>query len=300
MLFDQIKTNKRRTVLLLLIFFALVAAIGAAFGYLMMESATFGTFIALLLGLIYAVSLLFQSTEVVMSMNNAREVTAAEAPDLYHVVEDMALVAQIPMPRVFIINDPSLNAFATGPSPDKAAVAATTGLLAVMNREELEAVMAHEVSHIRNFDIRLATIAVALVSAITMLSSMGSRSLFYRSMTSRRSDSRDNSGADLLVLALSVLALFLAPLAATIVQLAISRQREFLADAGAVELTRNPYGMIRALEKLDQSGPMSQPVDPASAALYITAPKAIKTWGLDGLFRTHPPIAERIARLKAM
>lgn len=300
MLFDQIKKNKRRTVLLLLGFFGLVAGIGAVFGYLMMDSALFGTFLALIIGLIYAVSLLFQSTEVVMSLNNAREVTAEEAPDLYHVVEDMALVAQIPMPRVFIIQDPSLNAFATGPSPDKAAVAATTGLLAVMNREELEAVMAHEVSHIRNFDIRLATIAVALVSAVTMLSSMGSRSLFYRSLGSRQSDRRDNGGADLLMLALALLALLLAPLAATIVQLAISRQREFLADAGAVELTRNRMGMIKALQKLDQSGPMSQPLDPASAALYINTPKLTKSTGVEKLFRTHPPIADRITRLESL
>lgn len=297
MLFEQIKSNKRRTIALLLVFFALLTALGAALGYVLADSLAFGAVLALIIGLIYAAIMIFQSTNVVMSMNQAREVTAAEAPDLYHVVEDMAMVAQIPMPRVFIIDDPALNAFATGSSPENAAVAATTGLLAVMNREELEAVMGHEVSHIRNYDIRISTIAVALASAVTLLSSLGGRMMWYGGGRSRRNN-RDNDGASVLILVFSLLAIALAPLAATLVQLAISRQREYLADAGAVELTRNPYGMIRALQKLDQSVPMQQPVDSASAALYINDPK--KKEGFKSLFYTHPPIADRIARLEKM
>ena len=162
MLYNQISSNKRRTVVLLIVFFMLLAAIGAAVGYLWLGDMTFGVVIAVIIGAIYAMSMIFQSTNVVMSMNHAREVTEQEAPQLYHIVEDMAMVAQIPMPRVFIIEDQSLNAFATGSSPENAAVAATTGLLAVMNREELEGVIGHEVSHIRNYDIRISTIAVAL------------------------------------------------------------------------------------------------------------------------------------------
>lgn len=297
MLFEQIKSNKRRTIALLLVFFALLTALGAALGYVLADSLAFGAVLALIIGLIYAAIMIFQSTNVVMSMNQAREVTAAEAPDLYHVVEDMAMVAQIPMPRVFIIDDPALNAFATGSSPENAAVAATTGLLAVMNREELEAVMGHEVSHIRNYDIRISTIAVALASAVTLLSSLGGRMMWYGGGRSRRNN-RDNDGASVLILVFSLLAIALAPLAATLVQLAISRQREYLADAGAVELTQNPYGMIRALQKLDQSVPMQQPVDSASAALYINDPK--KKEGFKSLFYTHPPIADRIARLEKM
>ncbi|MCU9533008.1 zinc metalloprotease HtpX [Streptococcus sp. CSL10205-OR2] len=296
MLFDQIASNKRRTIVLLLVFFALLGIIGAAIGYLMFDNYLGGLAIAFVLGFIYAFSMIFQSTNVVMSMNNAREVTAQEAPDLYHVVEDMAMVGQIPMPRVFIIDDPALNAFATGSKPENAAVAATTGLLAVMNREELEAVMGHEVSHIRNYDIRISTIAVALASAITMLSSMGSRMLFYGG--GRRRSNKNSGGAQIIVLIFALVALLLAPLAATLVQLAISRQREFLADASSVELTRNPQGMINALQKLDQSAPMSQPVDSASAALYINDPK--KKEGFKSLFYTHPPISERIERLRKM
>lgn len=296
MLYNQISSNKRRTVVLLIVFFMLLAAIGAAVGYLWLGDMTFGVVIAVIIGAIYAMSMIFQSTNVVMSMNHAREVTEQEAPQLYHIVEDMAMVAQIPMPRVFIIEDQSLNAFATGSSPENAAVAATTGLLAVMNREELEGVIGHEVSHIRNYDIRISTIAVALASAITLLSSLGSRMIWFGG--GRRSDDRDN-GTGLLVFLFSILSLILAPLAATLVQLAISRQREYLADASSVELTRNPQGMINALQKLQQSAPMQQPVDAASAALYINDPIK-KEERLTSLFSTHPSISDRIERLRQM
>ena len=299
MLFDQIACNKRKTWILLLVFFLLLALVGYAVGYLFMRSGLGGMIIALIIGLIYALTMIFQSTEIVMSMNGAREVDEQTAPDLYHVVEDMAMVAQIPIPRVFIIEDSSLNAFATGSNPQNAAVAATSGLLAIMNREELEAVMGHEVSHIRNYDIRISTIAVALASAITLLSSMAGRMMWWGGAGRRRSDNdRDGNGLEIIMLVISLLAIVLAPLAATLVQLAISRQREFLADASSVELTRNPQGMINALRKLENSEPMHHHVDDASSALYINDPK--KGGGLQKLFYTHPPISERIERLKQM
>lgn len=298
MLYDQIASNKRRTVLLLLAFFVLLALVGYAVGYLWLRSGPVGTIFALIIGLIYAISMIFQSTEVVMSMNHAREVTAEQAPELYHIVEDMAMVAQIPMPRVFIVEDQALNAFATGSKPENAAVAATTGLLAVMNREELEAVMGHEVSHIRNYDIRISTIAVALASAITMLASISGRMMWYGGGRRSSRDNEGGNGLQVILMLFSLLAVVLAPLAATLVQMAVSRQREFLADASSVELTRNPQGMINALRKLDQSQPMAQPVDDASAALYINDP--MKKGKLQKLFYTHPPIAERIERLEQM
>lgn len=298
MLFDQIASNKRRTWVLLVAFFALLALIGAAVGYLWLDSPLGGMAIAFIIGGIYAVSMIFQSTEIVMSMNGAREVSEQEAPELYHVVQDMAMVAQIPMPRVFIVEDASPNAFATGSKPENAAVAATTGLLALMNREELEGVMGHEVSHIRNYDIRISTIAVALTSAVTMLSSMAGRMMWFGGGGRRRNDRDDDNGLGIILMIVSLLALLLAPLAATLVQLAISRQREYLADASSVELTRNPKGMINALLKLDNSQPMEHHVDDASAALYINDPK--KKGGLQKLFYTHPPISDRIERLKNM
>jgi protease htpX homolog len=298
MLFDQIASNKRRTWVLLVAFFALLALIGAAVGYLWLDSPFGGMAIAFIIGGIYAVSMIFQSTEIVMSMNGAREVSEQEAPELYHVVQDMAMVAQIPMPRVYIVEDASPNAFATGSKPENAAVAATTGLLALMNREELEGVMGHEVSHIRNYDIRISTIAVALTSAVTMLSSMAGRMMWFGGGGRRRNDRDNDNGLGIVLMIVSLLALLLAPLAATLVQLAISRQREYLADASSVELTRNPKGMINALLKLDNSQPMEHHVDDASAALYINDPK--KKGGLQKLFYTHPPISDRVERLKNM
>lgn len=298
MLYDQISSNKRKTVVLIVVFFLLLAVIGAAVGYLLLDSFEFGVAIALIIGAIYAASMIFQSTNVVMSMNNAHEVTVDEAPNLYHIVEDMAMVAQIPMPRVFIVEDPSLNAFATGSNPENAAVAATTGLLEVMNREELEGVIGHEVSHIRNYDIRISTIAVALASAITLLSSIGGRMMWYGGGR-RRNNREENNGLGIFILIFSLLSLILAPLAASLVQLSISRQREYLADASSVELTRNPQGMINALQKLEQSAPMEHQVDQASAALYINDPVK-KEGGVKSLFYTHPPIADRIERLRQM
>ena len=299
MLYKQIASNKRKTWVLLIVFFLLLAIVGYAVGYLFMNSGIWGVTVAMIIGFIYALTMIFQSTEIVMSMNGAREVDRNEEPVLYHVVEDMAMVAQIPMPRVYVIDDSGLNAFATGSNPQNAAVAATSGLLEIMNREELEAVIGHEVSHIRNLDIRISTIAVALASAITLLSSMAGRMMWWGGASrSRRNSDRDSGGLEVILLVISLLAIVLAPLAATLVQLAISRQREFLADASSVELTRNPQGMINALLKLDNSQPMSHHVDDASSALYINDPQ--KPGFLKKLFYTHPPISERIERLKHM
>ena len=299
MLYKQIASNKRKTWVLLIVFFLLLAIVGYAVGYLFMNSGIWGVTVAMIIGFIYALTMIFQSTEIVMSMNGAREVDRNEEPVLYHVVEDMAMVAQIPMPRVYVIDDAGLNAFATGSNPQNAAVAATSGLLEIMNREELEAVIGHEVSHIRNLDIRISTIAVALASAITLLSSMAGRMMWWGGASrSRRNSDRDSGGLEVILLVISLLAIVLAPLAATLVQLAISRQREFLADASSVELTCNPQGMINALLKLENSQPMTHHVDDASSALYINDPQ--KPGFLKKLFYTHPPISERIERLKQM
>ena len=299
MLYKQIASNKRKTWILLIVFFLLLALVGYAVGFLFMNSGIWGVTVAMIIGFIYALTMIFQSTEIVMSMNGAREVDRNEEPVLYHVVEDMAMVAQIPMPRVYVIDDQGLNAFATGSNPQNAAVVATSGLLEIMNREELEAVIGHEVSHIRNLDIRISTIAVALASAITLLSSMAGRMMWWGGASrSRRSNDRDGGGIEVIMLVVSLLAIVLAPLAATLVQLAISRQREFLADASSVELTRNPQGMINALLKLENSQPMTHHVDDASSALYINDPQ--KRGFLKKLFYTHPSISERIERLKNM
>ncbi|GEB40438.1 protease HtpX [Leuconostoc lactis] len=298
MLYEQIQSNKRRTVGLLLGFLILVGLVGAAVGYLLLGSLTTGIVGGLVIGAIYSLLMVSNSTNLVMTMNHAIEVTRADqAPELWHTVEDMAMVAQVPMPRVFIIQDDSPNAFATGNSPKTAAVAVTTGLLALMNRQELEGVIAHEMSHIRNYDIRIATIVLALTAAITMLTNLGSNWWFFAGASGRDRDNRDNNsgGGQILIFVLSLAVMMFAPLVAAIIQMAISRNREYLADAGSVALTRNPQELIAALRKLDSAPPM-QGVDPSSAALYISNPLEKKAH----LFDTHPPIAERIARLEKM
>ena len=298
MLYQQIAQNKRKTVLVMAGFFLLVALIGAAIGYLFACSAVGGVIIAGVIALVYMAVIIGQSTDVVMNMNNAREIhSAQEAPALWHVVEDMAMVAQVPMPRVFIIDDPSPNAFATGNNPEHAAVAATTGLMEIMNREELEAVMGHEMSHVRNYDIRLQTIALALSAAISMLVNFAGN--FWWFGGSRSDDDDDNSWGVFAILG-SVLLIILAPLAATIAQMALSRNREYLADAGSVELTRNPHGMISALEKHKEAQPMKH-VAPSSSGLYISDPEENgRHRRFSDLFATHPPLDARIKRLEQM
>ena len=297
MLYQQIAQNKRRTIYVMAGFTLLVALIGAALGYLFAGTATGGVIIALIITLIYISVMVGQSTDVVMNMNHATEIHSAdENPELWHVVEDMAMVAQVPMPRVFIIDDPSPNAFATGNNPQHAAVAATKGLLAMMNREELEGVMAHEMSHVKNYDIRLQTIALALAAAISLLVNFASNFWWFGG----GDRDRERDGGGIIAILGSVLLIILAPLAASIAQMALSRNREYLADASAVELTRNPQGMISALRKLEDVQPMKA-ADPNSSALYISDPfKNQKHRSFSHLFDTHPPLEDRIARLEKM
>lgn len=298
MLYQQIASNKRKTVVVVFGFLMLVALIGAAIGYAFAGSATMGGVFAIVLGFVYMFVMLGQSTDVVMNMNNAREITdPSQAPELWHIVEDMALVGKVPMPRVFIIDDPSPNAFATGSDPQHSAVAATTGLLARLNREEIEGVMAHEVSHIRNYDIRLQTTALALAAVVSMLANFGMNSMFWGGARRRNDREEGNGILDIIMLVLALLAVILGPIAASMAQMALSRNREYLADASAVELTRNPLGLINALEKISTSAPM-QAADPSSASMYIADPFKGKTWA--HLFDTHPPIKERIKRLEKM
>lgn len=296
MLYQQIAKNKRKTILVLTGFFLLVALIGAALGYLFAGSPVSGIIIAGIITVIYISVMVSQSTEVVMNMNNAREIhSAQEAPELWHVVEDMAMVAQVPMPRVFIIDDPSPNAFATGNDPEHSAVAATTGLLQIMNREELEGVMGHEMSHVRNYDIRLQTIALALSAAISSLVNF-----FYWFGGGFRSNRDDDDAPGIIMIFGSILLVILAPLAASIAQMALSRNREYLADAGSVELTRNPLGLINALRKLENAEPMEK-VPPSSSSLYISDPELnSRHRRLAHLFDTHPPLEDRIKRLEEM
>ncbi|QMU09116.1 zinc metalloprotease HtpX [Levilactobacillus suantsaii] len=297
MLYEQIAMNKRRTGYVMAGFAALVVVLGAALGDLFAGSWLAGCFWAAIVTAIYMGLMIANSTNVVMDLNHAQEIHSVDqAPQLWHLIEDMAMVGQVPMPRVFIIDDPSPNAFATGNRPEKSVVAVTTGLLERLNREELEGVIGHEISHVRNYDIRLQTIALALSAAISFLVNLASNLMWFGA--GRRDDDDDNSAGGILQLVVSILLIFLAPLAASIAQMALSRNREYLADASSVELTRNPQGLIMALRKIDDSEPM-QAADPSSAAMYIGDPFKHQH-KIGDLFATHPPIAKRIERLEKM
>ena len=293
MLYQQIARNKRKTVVVMAAFVIILTLVGAGFGYLFSNTPWTGIFIALIGSLTYLFLVMRDPANMVMSLNHAQEIHEQDNPQLWHIVEDMAMVGRVPMPRVFIINDPSPNAFATGRDPDHSAVAVTQGLLDMMDREELEGVLGHEISHIRNYDIRLSTIAVVLVGVISFLSGLASRFIWFGG--SDDDDDNNNAFEMIFKVVAIVFVLILGPLSASLAQMALSRNREFLADASSVELTINPQGLISALEKIEGSQPMKQ-ADRSSSGMYIENP--FKHSG--SLFDTHPPTAERIKRLQQM
>ncbi len=296
MLYQQIASNKRKTLMVIVLYMALFVAVGIGIGYFALNSAVAGVIIALIAGGLYSMMMIANATNVVMQLNHAREITDKnQAPMIWNIVSDMSMIAKVPMPRIFIIEDESPNAFATGSSPEKAAVAVTTGLLERLNREELEGVIAHEFGHIRNYDVRLQTIAIALGAVIAMLVQFGSRMIFWGGGRRNR-DSDNGGGANAIFMVIGLIAMILGPFMSTILQLALSRNREYLADASAVEFTRNPYGLISALTKISEAPPMTE-ADKKSAALYISNPFGEEG---DSLFSTHPSTANRIKRLEKM
>lgn len=298
MIYEQIDRNKRKTYLIFFIFFLILAAVGSFIGAYFFDNIYSGIVIALVIAIVYTLITYFQSTSIVMQMNGAKKLNSEkDAPDLWHIVEDLSMVADIPLPEIYIINDPSPNAFATGRDPQHAAVAVTSGLYKMMDREELEGVLAHEISHVKNYDIRVSTISVALSSAIILICSIIGNA--YRWWIPMRDDDRDNNNSGAIRAVLWLVGLVFAiigPMIASLVQMAISRNREYLADVSGAELTRNPQGLINALEKLEKSTKPMKRVDDASAALYIDDPNKKKHFS--GLFDTHPPLDKRIAALK--
>ena len=291
MLFQQIARNKRKTVGIMGLFVIILALVGAGLGYLFSDRPVLGLVIAVIFSIIYMLIVLPNPANMVMSLNHAQEVHEQDNPELWH-------VGQVPMPRVFIIADPSPNAFATGRDPNHSAVAVTQGLLDMMNREELEGVLGHEISHIRNYDILVSTIAAVLVGVISYLSGIASRYIWW---IDDDRDRDDNNGGSIVVIFKVIAILFvliLGPICASLAQMALSRNREYLADASSVELTRNPQGLISALEKIDGSAPMKK-ADPSSAGMYIEDPLR-KRRSFTHLFDSHPPTADRIKRLEKM
>ncbi|WP_353948599.1 zinc metalloprotease HtpX [Sporolactobacillus sp. Y61] len=295
MLYQQIEQNKRKTVLLLAVFCLLVLGIGWAVGYFTGGDSLSGVIIAAVI-LIFYVPMTFASAKAqVLRMAGAREIQKSDNPMVFNVVEELSVAAGVPMPKVYLVDDPSPNAFATGMSPKKSVIAFTRGLLERLNREEIAGVAAHEFSHIRNYDIRLMTLCIALVGVIVMIAEMGQRMFFWGGRGNKR-----NQKANPLLLIIALVLIIAAPLAAQFVQLAVSRNREYLADASAVELTRDPEGLINALVKISTDPEGLKHAQQATASMYIASPFGRKKKKTSGWFATHPPIESRIERLRAM
>ena len=296
MLYKQIQQNKQKTVWLVILFTILVLLAGWAIGYLLNDDMYSGMIIAAVILVFYIPITYMSASNQVLNMSGAKEIKKEDYPQLFDIVEELSIAARLPMPKIYIIHDSTPNAFATGIKPEKASVAFTTGLLDKLNREEIAGVAAHELAHIRNYDIRLMTICIALVGVIILIADIGSRMLFFRG--THRGGNRKTHPA-LLIIAL--LLVIVAPIAAQMVRLAVSRNREYLADATAVEFTRNPVGLINALRKISRdSGDVKHAKD-ATAAMYIAHPfRKKRQEHKRNLWATHPPIESRIKALQNM
>ena len=292
--FDAIEANKRNSLILLVFSFALLMAVGWAFSEVL-GLGDLGFVISLFAVLLYMGFAYFQGADFVLSMSGARPLERNEYPFVYHTVDGLAAAAGIPAPKVYIIDDPAMNAFATGKDPKNSYIAVTRGLVENLKRDELEGVIAHEISHIANYDIRFMLYAVVMVGAIALLSQMASRSLWYGG----RGGSGRRGGGNAIGLIIALVLIILAPIFAELIRFAISRQREHLADANAAKLTRYPDGLIGALKRISGTPEAAKvaTANDATAPLYIVSPFAGK---LGHLFSTHPPIEERIKRLAAM
>lgn len=286
-MYSAISRNKRNTILIMTVFVILIGVIGVILGYI---NGNYNLpIVMIVVAAIYALIQYFAASKLAMSMTGAKEIQKEHAPELWRTVENLAIASGMPMPKVYLIDDPAPNAFATGRDPKHAIVGATTGLLEIMDKRELEAVMAHEMSHVRNYDIRVSMIAFGLVSAIGILADIALRMVFYGGGNRDR-----NTHPVVLVIGLAVVVL--APLLATIVQMAISRQREYLADASGALLTRDSEGLASALEKLKNYGRPMQKQSTSTANLFMNNP--LKPSFFSKLFSTHPPLDSRIDRLR--
>jgi heat shock protein HtpX len=299
---DLISSNKRRTVLLMSTFVVLLAAVGAAVGVLIGQG-TVGTVIALVVAGLMAFGSYWKADRIALSVSRAVPADPVAYARLHNLVEGLCIAGGLPKPGVYVIEDAAPNAFATGRNPQHAAIAVTTGLLEKMNRVELEGVIAHELSHIRNYDILVSTLAVTLVGAVAMLADIAMRTMWWNGgRVARDGDRRD--GANPLALVGLVL-LVVAPLLARLMQAAVSRNRESLADVSACQMTRYPPGLIAALEKLRADVTVTHSASMATAHMWIEQPMSGVGDGgrwprLHSLFDTHPPLDERIARLKEL
>lgn len=302
--YNQIADNRRKSVLLALVVILLFGALGFSIGYAISGDpagaiATMG--IALAIGTLLALGSYFGGDSLVLSVSGAKEVDLTTAPQLMNVVQELAIAANVPMPKVYVIDDTAPNAFATGRDPKHASVAITTGLLEKLDREELQGVIGHELSHVRNLDIRFAMIVGVLVGSIALLADFFLRFTFWGGGR-RSSRDRDGGGGGLQIVffVIAIVLSIVAPIVARFVQLAVNRQREYLADASSVGLTRNPYGLERALAKISADPEVLEVANRATQHMYFTNPIKKFEERATGLFSTHPATVDRINRLREL
>lgn len=290
--------NIRKTYALFTAFFIAIIGIGWLFSYLYQSPAIL--VIAVLFSVVMSLVSYWRSDTIVLSMAGARPITEEQAPQLYHIVENLAITAGLPTPAIYVVNDPAPNAFATGRDPEHAVVAVTAGLLRKLDKTELEGVIAHELSHIGNRDMLVSTVAVILVGFVSLAADWFLRSMFWQGLGGR---DRNEGQAGAVMMLIGIVLSILAPIAATLMQLAISRKRELLADASGALLTRYPEGLVRALEKISDDPAELRSAQNTTAHLWFESP--FKEGGehtpfLARLFMTHPPVEERIKALRAM
>ena len=286
-MYKQIAENKRRTIYIIIGFVVMVGVIASLFAW-----AYNDPWIALwtvVVAIVYAIIQYYASGSLTMVMTGAKEITKKDNPRFYNIVENLSITTGLPMPKVYIVDDNAPNAFATGRDPKHAAVAATTGLLDIMDDKEVTAVMAHEMSHVKNYDIRVSMIVFGLVCVIGLISDLAFRMMFYGNRQ------RNNEGSPVGYV-LVLIAAVLSPIVASLAQMAVSRQREYLADASAVNITRYPEGMINALKKLQSHSQPMKSQNIATEAMYINNP--LRKGFFSNLFSSHPPIEKRIERLE--
>ncbi|HUC89754.1 MAG TPA: M48 family metalloprotease [Patescibacteria group bacterium] len=286
-MYSEIASNKRRTVFMM--FFFMLFAGGLAWILKMYTGSPALTIFVLVFAVIYATIGYFAGGRMSLALNGAKEIQKRDNPRLWRQIENLAITDGLPMPKVYIIEDPAANAFATGRDPDHSAVCATTGLLDLMNDQELEGVLAHEMSHIKNYDIRVAMYAFALTAVIAVISDFMIRMVWFRN--------NDREGNQIFFI-IGIVAAILAPIIAVMIQLSVSRRREYLADASGALTTRYPEGLASALEKIGQKGGAMKRQNTSTAHFFFANP--LKGKGITNLFSTHPPINDRIARLRQM
>lgn len=285
-MYKQIAANKRKTVLMMIIFVVFIGLFGWIFAQFMGDASI--TPYVLVGALIYAVISYFASSRMALALNGAHQIEKKDNPRLYRIVENLSITDGLPMPKVYIIDDPAPNAFATGRNPQTAAVCATTGLIDMMSDSELEGVMAHELGHVQNYDIRVSLMAFALVAVVSIIADIMLRMVWF-------SDEDNNNS---LFFVLGIIAALVAPIVALLIQLSISRKREYLADATGALTTRYPDALASALEKIKHSGSAMKKQNASTAHLFFANP--LKGKGVANLFSTHPPLDDRIKRLHEM